>query len=256
MNFFMYVCSHTIIHTDQCDAVRQEANKLLDFDYTDEAVDSLRQRMKIPVSTVSVASPSVRTSHILILPTTSSSVSEQFSPREPLLSPTSSLLSDEPPPAKRRRLSSSSLSDAEDDDDDEEDKPLAAQVADSSATIATSPRKAGPQRSGKKTSSMTSKAQTAPIGDKRPGKNGAAKSRSSDTKVKVEDKMDEGQLTRLATGVAVDTGPASSIVVSLVPLSRSRELILLCSVEAFPQARESCFCRVTQGDYPDNCSGE
>ncbi|OAX44085.1 Bromodomain-containing protein [Rhizopogon vinicolor AM-OR11-026] len=59
---------------------------------------------------------------------------------------------------------------------------------------------------------MTSKSQTAPTGDKRPEKNGAANGRSSDLKVKVEDKMDEGQLTRLATGVAVDTGPTSSTV--------------------------------------------
>ncbi len=34
-----------------------------------------------------------------------------------------------------------------------------------------------------------------------------------DTKVKVEDKMDENQLSRLATGVTVDTsGPASAAV--------------------------------------------
>jgi histone acetyltransferase len=207
-------------HTDKRYAPRQEAGRLLDFDYKDEVIDSLKQQMKIPVSMVSVASPSIRTSFILILPITSSSLSEHSSPRDPLLSPTSSVLSDEPPPSKRRRLSSSSLSDAEEEDDDDEDKPLAAQVADLSVAIGTSPRKAGAQRSGKKTSSMTSKSQTAPTGDKGPGpeKNGAANGRSFDLKVKVEDKMDEGQLTRLATGVAVDTGPASSTVVSLVSL--------------------------------------
>jgi histone acetyltransferase len=160
-------------------------------------------------------------------------VSEHSSPHNPPLSPTSSVLSDEPPPSKRRRLSSSSLSeddndDDDDDDDDDEDKPLAAQVADSNAAIGTSPRKTGAQRSGKKTSSMTSKAQTAPTGDKRPEKNGAANGRSSDLKVKVEDKMDEGQLTRLATGVAVDTGPASSTVVNLVPPFHLKTLMPLC----------------------------
>ena len=41
-----------------------------------------------------------------------------------------------------------------------------------------------------------------------------------DTKVKVEDKMDEGQLSRLVTGVTVDVaGPASAAVrFFLVPL--------------------------------------
>jgi len=123
-------------------------------------------------------------------------------------------------------MSFSSLSDADDDDDDE-DKPLAAQIAGSSAAIGSSPRKTGPQRSGKKTSSMTSKTQTAPTGDKRLEQNGAPSSRS-DMKVKVEDKMDEGQLTRLATGVAVDTGPASSTVVSLVFQLYLKTLIPLC----------------------------
>jgi histone acetyltransferase len=156
------------------------------------------------------------------------------------MSPASSVLSDEPPPSKRRRLSSSSLSDAEedadadadadadgdadadadadaDDDDDDDDKPLAAQVADLNAAIGVTSRKAVTQRSGKKTSSMKSKPQTAPTGDKRPEKNGVANGRSPDLKVKVEDKMDEGQLTRLATGVTVDTGPTSSAVPSHKP---------------------------------------
>ncbi|KAG1771761.1 Bromodomain-containing protein [Suillus occidentalis] len=64
---------------------------------------------------------------------------------------------------------------------------------------------------------MKSKAQTAPTGDKRPEKNGIANGRSSDMKVKVEDKMDEGQLTRLATGVTVDTVPVSYAVPSHKP---------------------------------------
>jgi len=187
--------------------------------------------MKMPVSMVSISSPSIRTSFIILL-TTSLSVSEQSSPVDRPLSPASSILSDEPPPSKRRRLSSSSLSDAggeDDDDDDDEDKPLAAQIADSSAATGLTPRKAMTQRSGKKTSSMKSKAQTAPTGEKGTEKNGTANGngRSSDLKVKVEDKMDEGQLTRLATGVTVDTGPASSTVV-IPHLSFARRLC--CSV--------------------------
>ncbi|KAG2055785.1 hypothetical protein BDR06DRAFT_953620 [Suillus hirtellus] len=178
------------------DELLQEADRQLDFNYTDEDIDSLRQQMKTSISMVSVASPSI----------------PQSSPVDQPMSPDSSVLSDEPPPSKRRRLSSSSLSD-EDDDDDDDDKPLAAQVADSNAAATgTTSRKTVTHRSGKKTSSMKSKAQTAPMGDKRPEKNGVANGRSSDLKVKVEDKMDEGQLTRLATGVTVDTGPASSAV--------------------------------------------
>jgi len=195
--------------------------------------------MKLPVSMVSIASPSIRTSFTLVFLATSSFVSEQSSPVDRPMSPASSVLSDEPPPSKRRRLSSSSLSDAEedadgdadadadadadgdadadaDDDDDDDDKPLAAQVADLNAAVGVTSRKAVTQRSGKKTSSMKSKPQTAPTGDKRPEKNGVSNGRSPDLKVKVEDKMDEGQLTRLATGVTVDTGPTSSAVVSFI----------------------------------------
>ncbi|KAG0701351.1 hypothetical protein DFH29DRAFT_806381 [Suillus ampliporus] len=53
------------------DELLLEADRLLDFNYTDEDIDSLRQQMKTPVSMVSIASPSIRTSSILILPTTS-----------------------------------------------------------------------------------------------------------------------------------------------------------------------------------------
>ncbi|KAG1723593.1 uncharacterized protein EDB91DRAFT_1063347 [Suillus paluster] len=52
------------------DELFQEADRLLDFNYTDEDIDSLRQQMKMPVSMVSIASPSIRMSFIL-LPTTS-----------------------------------------------------------------------------------------------------------------------------------------------------------------------------------------
>jgi histone acetyltransferase len=255
MNFSKYVFSHVIICTLTARALCQEADRQLDFNYTDEDIDSLRQQMKMSVSMVSIASPPIRTSFTLVIPATSSSVAEQFSPVDRPTSPASSVLSDEPPPSKRRRLSSSSLSDAEEedddedddgDDDDDDDKPLAAQVADSNAAAVTSSRKTVTQRSGKKTSSMKSKAQTAPTGDKRPEKNGIANGRSSDLKVKVEDKMDEGQLTRLATGVTVDTGPVSSAVVSFIHISRLTDAY---AIQAFPQTRKSCFCGAAQGDY-------
>ncbi|KAJ8588475.1 hypothetical protein M405DRAFT_249524 [Rhizopogon salebrosus TDB-379] len=44
----------------------QEAGRLLDFDYKDEVIDSLKQQMKIPVSMVSVASPSILFQSILL----------------------------------------------------------------------------------------------------------------------------------------------------------------------------------------------
>lgn len=76
---------------------------------------------------------------------------------------------------------------------------------------------------------MKSKAQTAPVAlppptDKereemeRPASNGI---NGHDVKVKVEDKMDEGQLTRLVTGVPVDAGgaPTSAAVRSLLQVN-------------------------------------
>ncbi|KAI9572261.1 Bromodomain-containing protein [Boletus coccyginus] len=113
----------------------------------------------------------------------------------------------EEPPTKRRRLSLSSLSDADEEDEDEEDKPLAAQVSQPQPpdTLA---RKSN-QRTGKKTSSMKSKSQTAPTSTMQPDVNGV-NGRLPDAKVKVEEKMDESQLTRLATGVTIDAGPSST----------------------------------------------
>jgi len=74
---------------------------------------------------------------------------------------------------------------------------------------------AGPPRAGKKVSGMKSKTQSAPTTDSQVqaqnnAVNGAA---THESKVKVEEKMDEGQLTRLVTGVTVDAAaPASATV--------------------------------------------
>lgn len=73
MNFFRYVCSRThYAHADQ----RQDEDRLLDFDYSNEDIDSLRQQMKLPVSMVSISgtSHSIRTSFVLIRPMTFSSI--------------------------------------------------------------------------------------------------------------------------------------------------------------------------------------
>ncbi|KAI6045992.1 hypothetical protein EDC04DRAFT_3103553 [Pisolithus marmoratus] len=58
---------------------------------------------------------------------------------------------------------------------------------------------------------MKSKSQTAPSAtdDVKPG-GGSVNGHVSGAKIKVEEKMDESQLTRLATGVTVDAGPSAS----------------------------------------------
>ncbi|KAG8213621.1 hypothetical protein J3R82DRAFT_10306 [Butyriboletus roseoflavus] len=171
----------------------QEVDKLLDFDYSDDDIFSLRQQMKLPVSLISMCSPSI----------------EHSTPLERAQSPTPSMLSDgDEPPTKRRRLSLSSLSDAdEEDEDEEEDQPLAAQV--SHPQLLDTPARKSNQRTGKKTSSMKSKSQTAPKSSMQPDVNGM-NGYLPDAKVKVEEKMDESQLTRLATGVTIDAGPSSA----------------------------------------------
>ncbi|RDB25273.1 Histone acetyltransferase gcn5 [Hypsizygus marmoreus] len=196
------------------DETLQAAGKLLDFEYNDEDIASLRHQMRIPVSLVS---PSTYT--------TSSPVNHFQSPP---LSPASSILSDPPqPPTKRRRISTSSLSDAEDveedDDDDEEDRPLAARMATktparpekTSRAPATPGHRTGKTKPGKTKPGKKSK--TGPIsiapptGEEQAQMNGLTNGINGyAAKVKVEDVMDEGQLTRLAAGVTVDSSGRAS----------------------------------------------
>jgi histone acetyltransferase len=121
----------------------------------------------------------------------------------------------------------SPLSDAEDDDDDdddEEDKPLAARMTTKTAPdgARTTSKVTTGKRSGKKSSSMKSKAQTAPAsmqpptGREQAEMNGQVNGiNGRDTVVKVEERMDESQLNRLATGVTVDAGGTTHAVVRL-----------------------------------------
>lgn len=148
------------------------------------------------------------------------------------------------PPSKRRRVSYSSLSESDLSSDDDEEKPLAASRTEPKEKAKKVPAKHGgkgkkggktrakpPARGGKGMSSMKSKAQTAPASIppptdaeredmERPATNGTSR---PDAAVKVEDKMDEGQLSRLVTGVTVDAGGAQSATVSprLRPSTRS-----------------------------------
>ncbi|KAF8236558.1 hypothetical protein L208DRAFT_635513 [Tricholoma matsutake] len=136
-------------------------------------------------------------------------------------SPASSVLSDLPqPPAKKRRMSTSSLSDAEeaafvaeavDDDDEEEDEPLAARMTATSSALRPEKSVRVPgQRSGKKIAHNAPISHPPPAGEQLQI-NGVTKgTKGHDPAVKVEDVMDENQLTRLATGVTVDTARATT----------------------------------------------
>ncbi|KAJ6500056.1 hypothetical protein C8R47DRAFT_971212 [Mycena vitilis] len=179
------------------DELLQDMDKLLDFGYVDEDILSLRQQMKLPLSLMGLANIN-------------------SSPEHPSSSPpssASSVLSDiSPPPSKKRRLSSSSLSGS----DDEEDRPLASRMG-----LKTGPRSeksarapaSKSQRSGKKGPGIKYKGQTAPAslppptGQEQDEMNGVALPRPQ---IKVEDRMDEEQLTRLTTGVTLDSGAGST----------------------------------------------
>ncbi|KAJ8077288.1 histone acetyltransferase [Marasmius tenuissimus] len=170
----------------------EDVNKLLDFEYSDDDVASLRQRMTLPFSPMG--------------PPIHDGGQDAVSKSPPLSSPDSSLLSDpDAPPPKRRRISfSSSNSDDrpgtqslfDEDDDDEEDRPLAMRMAEKTA-----PKSAS--KSSKKAAKSRVPASSLPVN----GRNGAGEVES--TKVKVEEKLDDTQLDRLATGVPVDSVESS-----------------------------------------------
>ncbi|KAF9452713.1 hypothetical protein P691DRAFT_721093 [Macrolepiota fuliginosa MF-IS2] len=146
-------------------------------------------------------------------PANATSSPETRSQQSNALSPASPILSDPPPSSprapKKRQLSSSSLSDADDNRDDDDEQPLASRVATSSTSR---PRRSGKSgKGGKKNPAMKKKAHTAPtslappIGDEQAQMNGRINGMNGrEPKVKVEDKLDEGQLNRLAAGVPVD----------------------------------------------------
>ena len=131
------------------------------------------------------------------------------------MSPTSSLLSEvsQHNTAKKRRVSSSSLSDAEDidededEEDDEEDRPLAARITVGARSVPG--KRSGKQVPGKK--SKKSHAALSGSINNRPKTNGKVNGvNGHDAKIKVEDKMDENQLSRLTAGVPMDAIGRSS----------------------------------------------
>ncbi len=138
------------------------------------------------------------------------------SPKKHLLSPDSSL-SDAPPPSPKRQRTSgsdSSLSEAE-ENSDEEDQPLAARIPRATKTGPPKRQENGIRRAGKKTGGKGISLTSLPA-EQTQSSAGAAKMNgrangqmSHETKVKFEEKLDDRQLSRLATGVTVDSGVAA-----------------------------------------------
>ncbi|KAH9935521.1 uncharacterized protein B0H18DRAFT_976083 [Fomitopsis serialis] len=247
------------------DELLEDVNKLLDFDYADDDIDGLRRQMTLPARTPSPAS-SISDALNDLVPS---------SPNKAPSSPASSFLSDaadvlEPPTKKRRvSFSESSLSSSS-SDDDEEDRPLAARKTAAAPATAgktegsSTSRVTGQKRSGKQPSNKKAKktqARTAPVSMIPPSESQKvdmtrpADGANGEAKVKVEDKMDEGQLMRLATGVTVDaTGPSSGTptfkpekmahvelrkgIIKVVPIENDREprsLVILTGLKTLFQ---------------------
>jgi len=118
---------------------------------------------------------------------------------------------DQEPPKKRQKTIGFSLDEMqEDDDDDDGDEPLASQIGPSRHPL--SGYRAG---KGHKTQAGTAPASMLPpTGLALAEMNGHITYEGP--RVKLEDKMDEGQLNRLATGVTVDTDTVTATVRAIV----------------------------------------
>ena len=193
----------------------KDSGRLLDFDYTDEDILSLRKQMRHPVSSVTIAStsslsnssPSISLLRIINHPSLIFSIGQK--PRSVAESPDSSVLSDLP--TKKRRASSSSLSGQENkssDEDEEENKPLASRMI--RGTRSVPGKRSGKQPPGKKSKQSSGQVNGAEI-----IANGRVNGVNGHTaKVKAEERMDEGQLNRLTAGVPFDARGRSSTAVS------------------------------------------
>ncbi|KAF7321801.1 Histone GCN5 superfamily [Mycena kentingensis (nom. inval.)] len=176
------------------DELLQDADKLLDFSYVDGDILSLRNQMRLFSDRHSSQASDPHLSDPPSPPSPGSSLSEEGSP----------------PPSKRRRVSfSSSLSGS----DDEEDRPLAARIAAKTATArldksgvrppASKSQRGGKKGPGMKTGQMVPTSLQPPTGIEQAQMNGILP--PARPPIKVEDKLDEQQLSRLATGVTVDS---------------------------------------------------
>lgn len=159
-----------------------------------------------------------------------------FAPTEPPISPSkhplspNSPLSDPPPPPLKRRRADSESSLSEPDDEDDEDQPLASRIPrTSSATNGINGQRSGKKPNGKTFSGKKGPAPSAlglPLEQAHSASEGATMNGRvngvvpHDPPVKVE--VDDKQLSRLATGVTVDTGNATAQTpVSHTPSSSS-----------------------------------
>ncbi|KAF7790346.1 hypothetical protein EIP86_001301 [Pleurotus ostreatoroseus] len=212
------------------DELLKDVGRLLDFDYVDGDIESLRRQMTLPEQPGSPLSETI-----------ASLVADSPKPSD---SQDSSFLSDafdgDPePPTKRRRVSfseSSLSSESSSSSGEEEDRPLAAKRAERAGKErggrkhngkgkkGNAPRARGQRTAGKTMSSMKSKAQSAPTSKIAQSESRSEASKKSpretngrDHGVKIEDKMDESQITRLATGVTVDAGVATATTPGVKP---------------------------------------
>lgn len=171
---------------------------MLDFEYADEDIVSLRKQMGHPVSSVApVLNPSP----------------DHHAHSVPLSSPASSVPNDSQRHiGRKRRASSSSLSEAadddeeEDDDDEDEDRPLASRISANTTSRSVAGKRNGKSAPGKKAKkSQAARKSSAPLagGEELALVNGKING-SHKARIKIEDRMDESQLSRLAAGVPMD----------------------------------------------------
>ena len=118
---------------------------------------------------------------------------------------------DREPPRKRQKTTSFSLDGVlEDGDDEDGDEPLLSQIGPSRHQLAGHRAK-----KGHKTQAGTAPASIPPpTGLALAEMNGQIT--HEEPRIKLEDKMDEGQLNRLATGVTVDTDTVAATVRAIV----------------------------------------
>ena len=209
----------------------QEINRLFDFQYSDRDQESLRRQLCHPddaplpmddtFGTEGCGTPLVKFSQLPYL-------GDDIPPGKRPFSPSLSDLSggefdptlDGPPRKKQRRscsFSSSSLSEESSSSSDEDEAPLAQTrkilpLKNGKGNVT----RAAPRRTAGK--GTKSKAHTAPITKAPPTEQERTDMAIPSTKginghepkVKMEDKLDESQLTRLASGVTVDASNAAS----------------------------------------------
>lgn len=138
------------------------------------------------------------------------------------LSSPSSVLSDLPeqPPSKRRRITPAGENGKQEEEDEEdEDEPLATRIPFGTANkplealVRSSKQRAG---KGLKMKGLTVPASIPPpTGNAQDQMNEQTMPHGNEPRVKIEDQMDESQITRLVTGVTVDTSEAVAMTVIL-----------------------------------------